>query len=703
MELKEIREVKILNCPECGSPLKSGGKKCSVCLYEVKADRFIVGERQDRHRRKTIVHSLTNTESAHDVQSLEGESLFRKRYDIREKIAKGATSVVYKAFDTESQTLVAIKMLHPTLVSNEDIVERFHQEGRILRNVDHKNIVRVYDFGVFRSYPYIVMEYVSGHSLRQYLEQQGGRLSSSEAMDIMMQLCQGMVYAHHYMIHRDLKPENIMLTENHQVKVMDFGISRLRERVGGVHIPTDGDLGTAYYVSPEQAEQADSVDERADIYSLGVILFEMCMGHLPLGAFKISSVKDSFISDNLVQIIETALAMDRNDRFVSVKSFLKELQAEKVRIDQSLMERDCFGTVQRSFKESFNVSGDSKKDNSHSTQSDSVEKSSLWLRFSFMFIIIVFSGLILGSLGYGAFFLYEKGVFQSLNFRGHLSDLVSIPESQVWIQDKESYFQKVHTKQMLIPMVYIKGGEYYMGEPSFDSDYASVELDSFYIGEHEVSNYQYFQFIQDTGHPIPENVFGEDSEYSLWEQGRPSREIWHLPVVNVSFYDAIAFCRWLCDKEGVYIDVYRLPTEAEWEKAAKSDLDYRYAWGDSPPSVFVANYNKEWEGLDTFENCRSYVQGEFEVCHLSGNVSEWCLDIYSKKRVNLPSKNPLNLLGDNFFRVIRGGNWSSYSASLRTFSREYGEVDMSYFHTGFRVVRSLSKEGTRFNMGDSEI
>ena len=197
-----------------------------------------------------------------------------RRYDLLEELGRGGMGIVYKARDRETGDLVALKLLKPEIASDKAVMARFKNELRLARKITHKNVCRIYEFHRAGTTGYISMEYVEGESLRSALARYGS-VGIRKALEIGQQLCDGLVEAHSQgVVHRDLKPENVMLDREGRVKIMDFGIAR---SLAATLTQTGSTLGTPSYMAPEQAE-GKTVDERTDIYAVGLILFEVVTG-----------------------------------------------------------------------------------------------------------------------------------------------------------------------------------------------------------------------------------------------------------------------------------------------------------------------------------------------------------------------------------------------------------------------------------------
>ncbi len=203
------------------------------------------------------------------------------RYEIREIIGVGGMAVVYKAYDTIENRIVAIKILKQEFVTNEEFVRRFKNESKAIAVLSHPNIVKVYDVSFGDLIQYIVMEYIDGITLKQYIESHG-HIEWKETINIVMQILRALQHAHDKgIIHRDVKPQNIMLMKDGSIKVTDFGIARFARSEHKTM--TDKAIGSVHYISPEQA-RGEITDEKADIYSVGVMMYEMLSGSLPFQA-----------------------------------------------------------------------------------------------------------------------------------------------------------------------------------------------------------------------------------------------------------------------------------------------------------------------------------------------------------------------------------------------------------------------------------
>ena len=205
-------------------------------------------------------------------------SAFAGRYQIIEELGKGGMGKVYKALDTEIGERVAVKLLKPEIAADENMIRRFKNELKLARKITHKNVCRMYDINEHENIKYITMEYVPGEDLKSSIRRMGP-LTAGKAVFIAKQMCKGLKEAHELgVVHRDLKPQNIMIDKEGNARIMDFGIARSLKTKGITE--TGMMIGTPHYISPEQVTGKD-LDQRSDIYSLGIIIFEMVTGRVP--------------------------------------------------------------------------------------------------------------------------------------------------------------------------------------------------------------------------------------------------------------------------------------------------------------------------------------------------------------------------------------------------------------------------------------
>lgn len=262
------------------------------------------------------------------------------RYEIREIIGVGGMAIVYKAYDIIDDRIVAVKVLKDEYLANEEFRRRFKNESKAIAVLSHPNIVKVYDVSYGDRLQYIVMEHVEGITLKEYIEQQEV-INQKEAVYFEMQILRALQHAHDKgVVHRDIKPQNIMLLENGTIKVTDFGIARFSR--SETRTLSDSTIGSVHYISPEQA-RGDVTDDRADLYSVGVMFYEMLTGKLPFVADSSVSVAIMQLQNDpepptkvnpdipigLEQIIMRAMKKNVNERYQSAAEMILDLEEFK--------------------------------------------------------------------------------------------------------------------------------------------------------------------------------------------------------------------------------------------------------------------------------------------------------------------------------------------------------------------------------------
>ncbi|HCL92092.1 MAG TPA: hypothetical protein DIC50_04830, partial [Verrucomicrobia subdivision 3 bacterium] len=299
--------VVLAACPRCGAALPADAPQglCPRCVLGVglATHTEATGE-SGPHGTKVVQPPPEPAEIAKHFPQLE----------ILECLGRGGMGVVYKARQPKLNRLVALKILAPERGADPQFTERFLREAQALARLNHPNIVTVHDFGEAEGLYYLLMEYVDGMTLRQLLH--GQKIAPEEALSIVPKICEALQFAHELgVVHRDIKPENVLVDWQGRVKIADFGIAKIvaadQPRQA---ITQDQVIGTPHYMAPEQVEKPQLVDHRADIYSLGVVFYEMLTGELPLGKFQPPSKKVQ-VDVRLDEVVLHALEKEPERRY----------------------------------------------------------------------------------------------------------------------------------------------------------------------------------------------------------------------------------------------------------------------------------------------------------------------------------------------------------------------------------------------------
>ena len=262
-------------------------------------------------------------------------------YEIETLIGSGGMANVYKGKDLRNGRAVAVKVLREEYMTDPDLVRRFKNESKAISILDHPNIVKVYDVSVTDKLQYIVMEYVDGITLRAYLDQRGGKLTWRETVHFTVEILNALSHAHENgVVHRDVKPQNIMLLPDGSLRMMDFGIARISRAEN--QLLSGKAMGSVHYISPEQAK-GDVTDAKSDIYSVGIMMYEMLSGKLPFSKGSVVEVAIKQISETppplgeiaqdvpqaLIQITEHAMAKDPAQRYPNAAAMLEDIRKFK--------------------------------------------------------------------------------------------------------------------------------------------------------------------------------------------------------------------------------------------------------------------------------------------------------------------------------------------------------------------------------------
>jgi formylglycine-generating enzyme required for sulfatase activity/class 3 adenylate cyclase len=600
-------------------------------------------------------------------------TLLAGRYEILSRIGMGGMGVVFKAHDRETGEIVALKALKPEIADQAHLIEGFRNELRLARRITHKNVCRIYDFTRTDDIAFISMEFVEGESLRQVLNRFGA-LGFRKGLKIADQMCDGLAEAHAQgIVHCDLKPENFMIDEFGNVKLMDFGLAQLL-REGSA-----SGVGTPSYMAPEQTRGGLS-DQRADIYALGLVLFEVFTG---VAAFSEESALpgpldiEHMLPEHVRAAILRCLQEEPAGRFQSVeelRSALVKDTSARFKLSRGARKRLLavagLAVLVAAFVAaavSFNRSTEAEVELAAFRVAQSADTEAAWRQF-------------LERYRDGQ--LVPAAEDRLLQARAHtLAPPVSVsaPERKQASRPtalKSKVDKKVERKSPgkladFINTAVVPAGVFMMGNDSGKRDEKPshhVSISGFQMSQTKITNRQYREFLEDTGHERPKDPSFEKT-YLMDYSG--------LPVVNVSYQDAMDFCRWLSRKFDV---AARLPTEAEWEYAAlggKTKVD--------PKDVTRYKASSGDPGIRSFGRAGLLPNG-YGLYSMSGNVWEWVSDFYSKDYYQIsPIKNPAGPASGTK-RVIRGGSWADEEIQAWSFRRASRDPNDRSDQIGFRIV-----------------
>lgn len=514
------------------------------------------------------------------------------KYEILQWIGGGGMAEVFLARHRAHGGLFAIKVLAEQLADEPEIVARFMDEARTAATLGgHPNIAPVYDVGECGSLHWLIMPYIEGEDLKSYLERRG-RLPQPEAVSIIRQVAEALAWAgERRFVHRDLKPANIRIDMSGRVIVLDFGIAKAgdapsaRTRAGET-------LGTPYYMSPEQI-RAEPCDHRSDLYSLGVIFFELLTGMKPFTGDSFRAIEIGHcqkappalgtlvpdIDPELERIVNRLLEKDRERRYQTARELLDDLRRSyrletEVRLEPVVDRPDLLEAARAGAAPEAEPAPAWQPGAPDRRRPAAARKSRAPLAAGAALAVVA-------AVSAGIYFVSKLGDNGPNSGKG-------AEKTESAARELPSVLQREGVTMFLVPE-----GPFVFGDDSPESPNRrqEVRLPAFYMDATEVSNAQYARFVQATGHPAPES---DDF------RAAPS-----LPVTHVTLADARAYCAWAGK---------RLPTEQEWEKAGRGTDGRIYPWGNQPmpnPGTLVP--------VDDYPERQS----PYRILGLAGNVFEW--------------------------------------------------------------------------------
>ncbi len=628
------------------------------------------------------------------------------RYQILERLGVGGMATVYKAYDSRLDREVAIKVIRRDAFPPEQmdmLLKRFERESKSLARLSHANIVSVLDYGEFDGSPYLVMEYLSGGTLKDRL---GKPMPWRDAVQMLLPIAHALEYVHdRNIINRDVKPSNILLNEKGQPMLTDFGLVKVfgEEAKEMTNLTGSGmEMGTPDYMAPEQ--WMGQTNAQSDLYSLGVVLYEMITGRRPYTADTPAGVllkqaneplplPKKYVPDlpaNVEAVLLKALAKEPQNRYPDMHTFAGDMQ-------NLLSGRDVVALRTNAETLRLHMTGKFPKQTEDSAAAKPSVKSPAKPRS----IVPVLAGV--GVLGLVAvigvaLFVFNSGMLTSTPTADVATE---IPQALPSSTDTQSPAPVTETSaptqefQTLLPptaislpteivdeknvtMVYIPAGEFTLGSDT-SGDVSShpaqkIDLPAFYIDKFEVTNEMYDACVYAVECRKPRQM-GSATRNTYFSN---LQVYGNYPVIYVDWKMAAAYCAW----RGA-----RLPTEAEWEKAARGTDDRIYPWGTNDLDCSYANY-QGCVGDTTPVNQYDKGQSIYGVFGMAGNVFEWTSSLdfpypYDASDGREDPKKSGN-------RIARGGSWHDFggnAGNVRVDSRT--SLDPSYFgaYVGIRCVR----------------
>jgi formylglycine-generating enzyme required for sulfatase activity/serine/threonine protein kinase len=653
-------------------------------------------------------------------------------YEVLQVLGKGGFGVVLRAFDEDLQRVVAIKVLFPQLATTSPARKRFLREARTAAGIHHDNVVQIYAVQD-QPTPYLVMEYISGETLQQRLDR-SGPFEVMEVLRIGQLIANGLAAAHiQGLVHRDIKPGNILLGSDveQRVKISDFGLARTADDAS---LTQSGVIaGTPLYMAPEQA-QGEVLDQRADLFSFGSVLYVMCTGRPPFRASSTVAVLKRVVEDTprpireiipevpqgLVDIITKLHAKKAADRFQTAKEVADLLGRYRTELQGQGHIRE-----ERQLEPVLAVRACDPRSSEATEFRRPVFGRLSWLKLTAGVLLLALAALSLteatGLTAVSArvvrLFAPEPapiGIVQPADAK-HVLDkkiepvLANAPFDAVQARaHQEAWATFLDTKAFTINSIGMKfalipPGAFLMGSPD-DEPFRGVNegpirevrlTKPFALGVNAVTVGQFRTFVKEADYRTEAESSGLGAlvlKENTWEMDANAN--WHNPgieqsddhpVTCISWSDAKAFCAWLSEKEH---KKYALPTEARWEYACRAGSQSRFFFGDHEGELS----DHVW--YQSNADRRTHPVGEkkpnaWGLHDMHGNVWQWVADwhlgsYYARaQRDNPPGPN----MGE--YRALRGGDWSCGPEQLRSAYRGYHNGRNS--NGGFRVACELSR------------
>ncbi len=630
-----------------------------------------------------------------DIQERLSEVLGGK-YQILCRLGGGGMSQVYLARHRFHGGLVAIKVLAEHLAEDPSIVSRFQREARMTASLgNHPNIVPVFDIGEGNGLYFLVMQFIPGEDLAHYLKREG-RLTLPQAANVIAQVAEALSCAEaKRIVHRDLKPANMLLDENGCIKLLDFGISRVADISDGLTRPGES-MGTPYYMSPEQI-RGDTCDIRSDLYSLGVVFFELLTGKRPFDLESTIGIQMAHLNNappslliydpelpaECDVIVQKLMAKQPEDRYQNTAELLSLLIARGASPNagelRAAVESGLSELIARAVEMPLDLPATSSvtlaplSGTPEQTGSSSVVMAAAPVAAAPTFVEVppapepvVSASVYAPPSGSKRGLVIGIAAVVLLAIAGIALWLMRSKETKTTVQQASTstappattrapVYSDAHGRMVLVP----EGA--FQFNASLEASAQTVSLPAFYVDETEVSNAEYHRFCEATGHAPP-----NAPDYAAHPD---------YPVSNISYEDAAAYATWAGR---------RLPTEQEWEKAARGTDGRSYPWGNEP---WKDNVPDKIQPV-TSEPLRKSPYGAY---NMAGNVWEWTATPYAPTQADTAGMAHLSN-GQHFsvnWRTIKGGSFAVGSKEAFHVAAQRGlPIEAHSPWIGFRCVRS---------------
>lgn len=669
-----------IRCARCQHVNAAGEETCAKCHAKLPKVEIHVNSPQPREGSQELMFYQ--------------HQLVAGRYTVLNIIGRGGMGCIYKVHDNTLNEEVALKTLLPQFARDKVVVERFFNEARIARQLSHQNIVRVHDIGTTEGVIYISMEYLKGKSLRAYMENlmPGQRLPLKSVLRVFDELCGALEYAHHYTIHRDIKPENVMITQDGRVKLMDFGISKLMASTQMTQASMV--MGTPFYMSPEQLRNSASVDARADVYSVGVMLYEVLTGNVPVGMAKpVSEIRPDLPPD-IDPIVRKCIEQEPEHRYQSATELRDAIREARAIVDPefdpnatSKLYRTTTAAGQRNRLVGWALvvalavlmavglwQAESQRRDRMAHARDagsSVVPAGRAPAGS----LAEFGDLIEQAMARAQRRAADNPYMQPLLDRG--ATLWAAAQDRADPQQAWQALQQI-AGVALAPegMAFVPAGRVTLTTGTSESTF---EVDAYFIDRNETTVGEFRNFA--AAQSPPWDVAGRPVQRAL-QAGED------VPITGVTYYDALAYAA----AQGK-----DLPTEAQWARAAygADGAPDTYPWdrdggaidADAGPLGNLPGQGYEHEGyVAPVQSFPLSDITDYGVYDMAGNVSEWTrtpFDALGVEPGNVPEP------GFGVTMAVRGGN---YNMDLPLYARDRCLFEQSDARIGFRCVKSFPSD-----------